>query len=125
MGRKIGYWAATTIIVLFMLFDAALYLGGATAAVEGFNHLGYPQQLRIFLGIAKLAGAIVLIIPGVNLLKEWAYAGFTFAWILATIAHYSAGDGVKAVAPVVLLAMLAVSYFTRASDRRWRVFNLK
>ena len=122
MGRKIGYWATTTIIVLFMLFDAALYLAGATAAVEGFNHLGYPQQLRIFLGVAKLAGAIVLIIPGVGLLKEWAYAGFTFAWILATIAHYSAGDGVKAVAPVVLLAMLAVSYFTRASDRRLASF---
>jgi hypothetical protein len=122
MGQKIGYWATTTIIVLFMLFDAALYLSGSTAAVEGFNHLGYPQQLRIFLGIAKLAGAIVLIIPGVSLLKEWAYAGFTFAWILATIAHYSAGDGVKAVTPVVLLAMLAISYFTRPSDRRLASF---
>jgi hypothetical protein len=26
-------------------------------------------------------------------LKDWAYAGFTFMWIAAVVAHYQAGDG--------------------------------
>ena len=92
---------------------------GAPQAVEGFAHLGYPQQLRIMLGIAKLSGAIVLLIPGVPKLKEWAYAGFTFAWIAAVVAHYLAGDGPTALAPLALLLLLVVSYVTRPASRRW------
>ena len=93
-----------------MLLDSALYLSGASVAVEGFNHLGYPQHLRIMLGIAKLVGTIALIVPGFRPLKEWAYAGFTFAWIVASIAHTLASDGIKAITPLVLLGFLIVSY---------------
>jgi len=46
----------------------------APEAVENFRHVGYPQQLRVLLGIAKLAGAIVLLLPRLPTLKEWAYA---------------------------------------------------
>jgi len=51
-------------------------------------------------------------------LKEWAYAGFTFAWISAFFAHYLAGDGPRAFSPLVLLVLLAVSYFTRPARRQ-------
>ena len=118
MGQKVGYWVSTSIMAVMMLLDSALYLSGAAVAVEGFTHLGYPQYLRLILGVVKLCGVIVLLMPGVRLLKEWAYAGFTFAWILATVAHYMAGDGVKAVFPAVLLVLLIVSYRTRPASRR-------
>jgi hypothetical protein len=29
MGRKIGYWVSTSLVVAMMLFDSALYLSGA------------------------------------------------------------------------------------------------
>lgn len=118
MGRKIGYWVSTSIVVAMMLLDSGLYLSGAAVAAEGFTHLGYPQHLRIVLGVAKLAGAIVLIVPGFRLLKEWACAGFTFAWIVASLAHCLAGDGIKSITPLVLLGFLIVSYLTRPSSRR-------
>jgi hypothetical protein len=51
-------------------------------------------------------------------LKEWAYAGFTYMWIAATVAHYVAGDGALVAAPVSLLGALAVSYVTRPTSRR-------
>jgi hypothetical protein len=86
--------------------------------VTGFTHLGYPQQLRVLLGIAKPLGALVLLIPRVPILKEWAYAGFTFAWIAAVIAHYLAGDGAQALFPAALLVLLTVSYVTRPASRR-------
>ena len=35
----------------------------------------------------------MLLLPRLPTLKEWAYAGFTFMWIAAVVAHYLAGDG--------------------------------
>ena len=94
MPRKIVYWGATGLVAIVALFGAFTYLTTSPEAVENFRHVGYPQQLRVLLGIAKLAGAIVLLLPRLPTLKEWAYAGFTFTWIAATVAHYLAGDGI-------------------------------
>lgn len=119
MGRKVAYWASTGVIAALMCFAAFSYLSGDPKAVQGFALAGYPQQLRIILGIAKPLGAIALIVPGFVKLKEWAYAGFTFAWICAVVAHYSMGQKVEAIFPVVLLVLLFVSYTTRPANRTW------
>ena len=119
MARTITYWVTTGLVAAMSLFAAFSYLTGNSQAVEGFAHVGYPQQLRILLGIAKLLGAITLVVPGLPKLKEWAYAGFTFAWISAFIAHYLAHDGPRAFTPLILLALLAVSYVTRPASRQW------
>jgi hypothetical protein len=117
MKRNIVYWGATGLVAVVALAAGISYLAAAPQAVENFRHVGYPQQLRVLLGLAKLAGAIVLPLPRLPLLKEWAYAGFTFTWIAATVAHYLAADG-KLLLPVALLGLLAVSYVTRSADRR-------
>ena len=119
MSRKqIAFWGATVLVAAEALYGAVTYLTTAPAAVANFDHVGYPQQLRVLLGIAKLAGAIALLVPRLPTLKEWAYAGFTFTWIAATVAHYLAGDGVVALIPPFLIGLLAVSYVTRPADRR-------
>lgn len=119
MAGRASYWISTGLVAAMALMSAYFYLSGSQQAVEGFAHVGYPQQLRVLLGIAKLLGALTLLVPGWPRLKEWAYAGFTFAWIAAFIAHYLAGDGAKAYMPVVLLLLLIVSYVTRPANRRW------
>ncbi len=118
MSRKIMYWGATGLVAIEALFGAFTYLTTAPEAVENFRHVGYPQQLRVLLGIAKLAGAIGLLLPRLPTLKEWAYAGFTFTWIAASAAHYLAGDGALSLMPVALIGLLAVSYVTRPANRR-------
>ena len=118
MARKIAYWVSTGLVAVPSLFAAFAYLSGSPQAVAGFAHVGYPQQLRIILGIAKPLGAIALVVPGLGKLKEWAYAGFTFAWISAFVAHYLAGDGPKAFSPLVLLLILIISYLTRPASRQ-------
>ena len=120
MARKVAYWVSTGLIAAFAFFSGYVYLSGNPQAVQGFAHVGYPQQLRIILGIAKPLGAIALLVPGIAKLKEWAYAGFTFAWISAFFAHYLAGDGPTAFSPVVLLALLVVSYLTRPASRQYQ-----
>jgi hypothetical protein len=118
MSRKIAYWGATGLVTIVALFGAFSYLTTAPEAVENFRRVGYPQQLRVLLGIAKLAGAIVLLLPRLPTLKEWAYAGLTFTWIAATVAHYLADDGALTLMPVALIGSLAVSYVTRPANRR-------
>jgi DoxX-like protein len=118
MFRKIVYWT-TTVIAAAMLLTALTYLTGSEQVVSGFTKAGYPQHLRIILGIAKPAAAIILLLPGLALLKEWAYMGAAIAWMMAAIAHYSAGDPVQVWGiPLVLLALLVVSYVTRPASRR-------
>ena len=115
--REIVYWSATGLVAIVALLGGFSYVTNAPEAVENFRHVGYPQQLRALLGIAKLAGAIGLLLPRLPTLKEWAYAGFTFTWIVATVAHQLAADGLSLL-PVTLLVFLAVSYVTRPATRR-------
>jgi hypothetical protein len=118
MVRNTAYWISTAIAGVMLLF-ALSYLTGNEQVVSGFAKAGYPQHLRIVLGIVKPAAAIVLLLPGVPLLKEWAYAGATFAWIMAFISAYSGNEGAQIwVVPLVLLVLLGVSYATRPPSRR-------
>jgi len=118
MATKVLYWVTTVLVALSGIMAAFAYLSGRPQVVEGFARVGYPQQLRILLGIAKPLGAVALLIPGWPRLKEWAYAGFTFAWIAAIVAHYLAGQHGAALEPLVLVVLLFVSYFTRPESRR-------
>jgi hypothetical protein len=118
MIRKIAYWISTGIVAV-MLLMALTYLTGNEQVVSGFAKAGYPQHLRIVLGIAKPAAAIVLLLPGLARLKEWAYAGSAFALVMAFISAYSGGEGVQVwCMPPVLLALLGISYVSRPASRR-------
>ena len=44
------------------------------------------------LGIWKILGVIVILIPKYKLVKEWAYAGFFFLLTGALISHLFKGD---------------------------------
>jgi hypothetical protein len=118
MVRKIAYWGSTALAAASLLM-AATYLTGSEQVVSGFAKAGYPQHLRIVLGIVKPIAGIVLLVPGLALLKEWAYAGVTFAWVMAFISAYTSGEKPQTwILPIVLLALGAVSYLTRPPSRR-------
>jgi DoxX-like family len=108
--NKIIYWAATGIIALMMVFSAYSYLSKPEMAAA-FKHLGFPDYFRIELAIAKILGALVLIIPAIPIkIKEWAYAGFAITFISAAIAHFNSGDpSSMIIMPLVFLAVLVIS----------------
>ena len=121
MTRTIVLGVTTGLAAGMSAFAGFTYLSGSPQTVQEFAHLGYPQQLGIILGIAKLLGAIVLVVPGIARVKEWAYAGFAFAWIAAFVAHYLGKDGPKAFIPPILLVLLVISYVTRPPSRQWQL----
>src|SRR3954468_21368117 len=113
MARTIVYWATTALVAVALLCSLS-YLTGNEQVVSGFAKAGYPQHLRIVLGLAKPAAAIVLMAPGLSILREWAYAGVTFAFIMAFISAAASGEPIQVrVLPLVLLVLLMISYATR------------
>lgn len=108
--NNIIYWAATGILGGMMLFSAYNYIASPQMAA-GFKHLGFSDAFRYELAVAKVLGALALLIPQVPLrVKEWAYAGFAITFISATIAHFSSGDPVPvAIMPLLFLAVLVLS----------------
>ena len=109
---KISYWIVTGIFAAFMLFSAIPDILVVPDAVTMITGLGYPRYIIPFLGVAKLLGAIVILIPGLRRIKEWAYAGLFFDLIGAT---YSAiakdGFQLPMLFMILPLGFLFLSYF--------------
>ena len=118
MARKVAYWISTVIVAVALL-GSLTYLTGSEQVVSGFAKAGYPQYLRIILGVLKPASAIVLLLPGITLMKEWAYAGVTFALAMAFISAFLGGESIQVWSmPLGLLVLSVVSYVTRPAGRR-------
>jgi uncharacterized membrane protein YphA (DoxX/SURF4 family) len=111
-ATKITYWIVTAIVALMMAYSGFAYVTNPVM-MQAFHHLGFPDYFRIELAVAKIVGAVLLLAPLKGRVKEWTYAGFVIVFISAFIAHLSSGDGPGVfIAPLVILALLMVSYFT-------------
>ncbi len=107
---KIAYWIATGLLTLQMLFSAGMYFFKHEYIVQAFTSFDYPSYVIYPLAILKLSGITVILLNKWKLLKEWAYAGFFFNFVMAFFAHQQAGDGQWGGALVALVLLLA-SYF--------------
>jgi hypothetical protein len=109
--NAIIFWVTTTLIFLFEGVMPAL-TSQSELAKEGIRHLGYPEYFGTLLAVFKVCGTLILMIPQVPArIKEWAYAGFGFDFIFATLSHIAV-DGFSAMSlfPMVVFAILIVSY---------------
>jgi DoxX-like family len=86
------YWIFTGLAAAFMLMASIPDVLQLPAAVDIFKHLGFPPYLLPFIGLAKIAGVVVILLPMFQNLKEWAYAGLVFDLIGAFYSHLSVGD---------------------------------
>ena len=80
--------------------------------VAGIDTLGYPLYLLDILGVAKIIGIIILLVPRFPRLKEWAYAGFAIDLIGAIWSHIAIGDTSSVPFISAFVALLAASYVT-------------
>ncbi len=118
-GRTVAYWIITSLLVLGMLSGAISQLLRLKANTDGIIHLGYPVYMLTILGAWKIAGVLVLLLPGFTLLKEWAYAGFFFLMTGAVISHLVSGDGFTGViAQTIFVILIVLSWYLRPQNRR-------
>jgi hypothetical protein len=86
------YWTLTLLFIVPQAWSAVQYLVDAPRMTATLLALGYPAYFMKILGVAKLLGIAAIVTALSPTLKEWAYAGFTFETIGASVSHLSAGD---------------------------------
>ena len=108
--NKIIYWVATGLLSVMMVLSASMYVFDNGMVSTTFANLGYPTYVIYPLAMAKILGVIAILTKKSNWLKEWAYAGFFFDFVLALLAHIQINDGEFGGAAIALV-LLCVSYF--------------
>lgn len=127
--NKIIYWIATTWLALGMLSTGIVQLIKTDEEVDMMTHLGYPVYLLTIIGIWKILGVVAVLLPAgrqvfLNLIREWAYAGFFIAMSGAVISHLISGYEVKEIfGPALLLILTMVSWYFRPADRKLILVN--
>ncbi|AFM03263.1 hypothetical protein Fleli_0804 [Bernardetia litoralis DSM 6794] len=108
---KIAYWISTGLMTAIMLMSAGMYIFNHAQVSKAFLNLGYPVYIIYPLAIAKLFGLVAIWSNKSKAIKEWAYAGFFFDFVLAFSAHMMVDDGGFGTAAIAL-TLFVVSYST-------------
>jgi uncharacterized membrane protein YphA (DoxX/SURF4 family) len=112
--KIIGYWAVTALVALAMGFGGVMDLSGKPEVTDGMKHLGYPAYLATILGIWKILGTIVILVPKFPVLKEWAYAGMIFDLTGAAFSHAAVQDPISnVVTPLIISLLVMASWYLR------------
>lgn len=111
MNHLTIYYVATWTSAIIAFITAIAYFVRPKVIMDNFSSLGYPAYLPILLGVWKALGAIALVAPVSPVLREWAYAGFTFNYTGALISHLACKEYGKVLPPLIVLGILAISYF--------------
>jgi hypothetical protein len=109
---KVLAFGSTAVFALLMLLSGVGDLLRYAPFVEDLRRLGYPDYLLPLLGTLKLLGVAAILHPRTRILKEWAYAGFSFDLGGAAISQIiSQGTAVQILPPFVCAGALAASYW--------------
>lgn len=117
--NKIIYWIATIWLALGMLSTGIVQLLKTEDEVTKMTQLGYPVYILTILGIWKILGVVVVLLPKIPVVKEWAYAGFFFAMTGAVVSHLVSGSPAgELFGPVLLIVLTTVSWYLRPESRK-------
>lgn len=119
-SKKIIYWIVTLWLSLGMVSTGVVQLMKLKEEVAVMEALGYPLYFLTLLGLWKLLGVVAVLVPGVPLVKEWAYAGFFFAMTGAIFSHIASSNyGFGNIFPPLLLLLLTIlSWYFRPESRK-------
>ena len=110
---KIIYYITTGLLTIMMLMSAGMYFFNHEAVAKMFTGFGYPTYIIYPYGIIKVLGLLSIWFLKDTFLKEWAYAGFFFAFILAFFAHIMIGDGEQMGAVIAMVLLIASYVFSK------------
>ena len=111
---KTVYWILTILLSAFVLLTGITQSTSAQGSIEIMNILKFPLYFLPFLGIAKIAGVIAILIPNFPRVKEWAYAGLMFDFSGALYAMIAVGGTIDKwgfmIVPILLCAFSYLYY---------------
>lgn len=75
--------------------------------------LGYPEHFIYILGVFKILGVIILLIPNrFNRLKEWVFAGMLFDIVFAFFSKIAVLGLSSVTDTLIAFIMLSVTYYS-------------
>ncbi|WP_417354151.1 DoxX family protein [Flavobacterium sp.] len=117
--NKIIYWIATIWLALGMLSTGIVQLLKIEDEVTKITQLGYPVYILTILGIWKILGVMVVLLPKMPVVKEWAYAGFFFTMTGAVVSHFVSGSPAgELFGPALLIVLTVLSWYFRPKSRK-------
>ena len=123
--KLIIYWVATTLMAVGMFGSGLAQIMHAKQMVDIVVPLGYPLYFLYIIGVWKVLGVIAILVPGLKLVKEWAYAGLFFVMTGALISHLASGDdSLKGIiGPFMQTIFIVLSWYFRPADRKISLAN--
>ncbi len=113
------YRTITALFSVLVLMGASQYFFNYEVVKEMFEGIQFPTYLIYPMGVAKFLGLIAIWSNRSKTMKEWAYAGYVFNFILAISAHLNVSDG-EFIPATIALVFVVASYIY---DRRVYVRN--
>lgn len=97
--------------MIFSSYGSIIVNQDAKNLIHGY--LRYPEYIIPFTGWAKIIGSIVILIPGLKTVKEWAYAGLFFDLIAVVYSSIAVAGGVDPMMAFMLVWFVPgiLSYF--------------
>lgn len=113
---NIALWIVQVLLALAFAAHGWLLLSPPPEIAVQMN-ASMPRWFQVFLGIAEVAAAVGLTLPGVTKimpwLVSWAAAGVMVVMVSATVFHLVRGEISAAVITLVLLAMATFVAYMR------------
>ncbi|MGD1909469.1 MAG: DoxX family protein [Rivularia sp. (in: cyanobacteria)] len=108
------YYVSYGVVILWMVsssIGAFLKVDDIANAIE---LLGYPAYFPMLLGIGKVIGILLLILPVDKNLKEWAFAGIHIELFSAIFSYALAAPSIENISPpIVILIIVQIYYWSR------------
>jgi hypothetical protein len=110
-SAKITFWITTGLLFLMEGVMPVVFFHSEQSK-QGIAHLQYPLYFGDAMVVFKVLGALALILPMIPArIKEWAYAGFAFNFLFASISHFAVdGMNFNGFFPLIFLVILFTSY---------------
>ncbi|MCA6068125.1 DoxX family protein [Chryseobacterium sp. RG1] len=110
--EKIIFWSGAIFMSLWFGASGFFELTKNPVVWDITQQLGYPSHFIYILGVFKLSGIIVLLLPNRLLrLKEWVFAGMFFDIIFAFFSKIAVLGFPATIDAMVAFTVLSVTYF--------------
>ncbi|WP_284461450.1 DoxX family protein [Chryseobacterium sp.] len=108
---KIIYWSGAIFMSLWFGASGFFELTKNPVVWDITQQLGYPSHFIYILGVFKISGVLVLLLPNRLLrLKEWVFAGMFFDIIFAFFSKIAVLGFPAAVDAMIAFSVLSVTY---------------
>lgn len=108
---KIIYWAGAIFMSLWFGASGFFELTKNPVVWDITQKLGYPPHFIYILGIFKISGVLVLLLPNKLLrLKEWVFAGMFFDILFAFFSKIAVLGFPATVDAIVAFSVLTMTY---------------